>query len=187
MENEVVANTRKDTVQAALFDLDLSSIKLHCMPRPSMISHGKRQIQQANSSLSKKIASAIKGNESLLLSKSQKEVAEENDQKASDLDHLVHLIKEKLTTATRTQKIKTLTHGISRKQPVNFESQKALLKKPDISRTKRGILNFLIKLKERLYRVPFWRQSEIPFDEEHTRELLGIKRLCQYGGETIHG
>ena len=70
MENEVVANTSKDTVQAAFFDLDLPSIKLHCMPCPSMISHGKRQIQQANSSLSKKIASAIKGNESLLLSKS---------------------------------------------------------------------------------------------------------------------
>ncbi len=109
MENEVVANTSKDAVQAALFDWDLSPIELNWMPRPSIISHCKRKIQQENSSLSKKIASAIKVDESLLLLKSQKEAAEENDQKASDLYHLVHLMKEKLTTATRTPKIKILT------------------------------------------------------------------------------
>ena len=96
MENEVVANTSKDAVQAALFDYDLSPIELNWMPRPSMISHYKRLKtlhcqRQENSSLSKKIASAIKVDESLLLSKSQKEAAEENDQKASDLDHLVIL------------------------------------------------------------------------------------------------
>ena len=111
MEHEISVSSSKDSVNATLTELDLSPFKLHGITGNSKISHGKRKLKQANEALSRKVATALDAEESDLIVTEPYEgpLANEIQEKANDLDHLVFLMKEKLKTSNRRRKIQILT------------------------------------------------------------------------------
>ena len=93
------------SLNSTLEDLELTPLKLHGISSHSKVKYGKRNLEQVNTEVTKKIATALKLDPEHLVT-NQKNL--ELKSKAADSDHLVEEIKKKLETATRQQKVQIL-------------------------------------------------------------------------------
>ena len=101
-DKEVSCSSGKDSLDATLHELDVSPLKLHAVPKHSVVSHGKRKIDQARESLLKKVATVLDVDEEDLVPDDTEDAkTTEIKLKVQDLDHLIHLMKEKLKVANK--------------------------------------------------------------------------------------
>ena len=109
LEQDTSFEVERELVHGTLTSLDVSPMKVHSLPKSSKLKRGKRKLRQINEAASKKVAAILNVKpDDLEESDEGKEQIEEFIQKASDLDYLVSLMKEKLEVSCRREKIQIL-------------------------------------------------------------------------------
>lgn len=114
-EVEAAEDTEElDKLNTSLTGIDDSPMKMHSLAPHQKVSYGKRKIKAARQNLRKKVARVLHVPEEKLRKDSSSDdesiaSKREEKQKANDLDRLVELMKEKLPTVSRREKIRILT------------------------------------------------------------------------------
>ncbi|KAK2717502.1 hypothetical protein QYM36_006321 [Artemia franciscana] len=100
-------NVSLSQTNAALDDLGLTPIKLHNLPSHSKGLYCKRKVEKVTKEVKKKISKAL--GYDIEISEDEKEDERNFIEKAEDFDRLVGLLKEKLMSVGRSQKVQILT------------------------------------------------------------------------------
>ena len=186
-DKEVSCSSGKDSLDATLHELDVSPLKLHAVPKHSVVSHGKRKINQAHESLLKKVATVLDVDEEDLAPDDTEDAkTTEIKLKVQDLDHLIYLMKEKLKVANRRQRIQILTltpnSWTLRKAAQEFKVSKATIQKARLLKKEKGIIAMPDEIRGKTLKKEII-DLVLSFycDDEFTRQLPGKKDSVSIG------
>ena len=182
-ENELEVSESRDVLNSTLIDLDLSPLKLHAVPVHMKVGLGKRKLQQANSEMSKRVATMLNVEQKELSSSndtSHTDVSKEIYDKANDMDRLIQLMKEKMLISNKRQKIQILTltpeSWSLRKTAKEFHVSKTTAQKARKLREEKGIIEIPpAAVGKKLDKSIVDAILQIYHDDEFTRQLPGKK------------
>jgi hypothetical protein len=117
LETDIAINSGRCSLNSTLLELEVSPFKTHAVASHSLITHGKKKLQQCMEKLSEKqkyiqekVATVLDIDSSHFDISTDHALTEESNKiKANDLDRLMNLIKEKMETSNRPEIIKLLT------------------------------------------------------------------------------
>ena len=157
LEQDLNSRLTRENLDSSLVDMDLSPMKLHAVASHSKVCYGKRKLKQVNAKLKeqeeglqKKIAEVVHVVPEALQVRDEDHPKSMRaiQQKAEDLDVLVHLMKDKLKFLSRQRKVQLLTivphswsiekakeefqvSGYVIRQARKLDSEKGILELPD--------------------------------------------------------
>ncbi|XP_065063917.1 uncharacterized protein LOC135690326 [Rhopilema esculentum] len=162
-------------------------MKVHSLPKSSKLKRGKRKLRQINEAASKKVAAILNVEpDDLEESDEGKEQIEEFIQKASDLDFLVSLMKEKLEVSCRREKIQILTlipnSWSVRKASNIFQVPVCMVRKAREIKEEKGILGMPDKVTgKKIKEVLLNAVQSFYCSDENSRQLPGKKDFVSLG------
>ena len=107
-DNEYSCDTPRKKLNTSLETTGISPVHLHCVAQHSRASTAKNKLDRAVEVLKPSLSDAYVVSTDQLASSESVNVISETEQKASELDCLYNLMKEKLTTTTYSEKIQIL-------------------------------------------------------------------------------
>ena len=182
-ENDISFQEDKHSLAKTLTSLDVSPIKMHSLPRCSRLQHGKRKAQQVNEAISKKMATVLSiEHEAIECNSGDDGESGDLKEKASDLDHLVGLIKEKLRVSSRREKMQLLTltpdSWTLRKASHEFHVSKSTIEKAMKVREEIGILGMPEKTCGKKMKEEVVNSVQLFYcSDDNSRQLPGKKTL----------
>ena len=108
-DNEYSCETRRKKLNTSLDTMGISPVHLHGVAQNGRASTAKNKLDRAVEVLKTSLSDANVVSTDQLASSESVNVISETEQKASELDRLHNLMKEKLTTTTYSEKIQILT------------------------------------------------------------------------------
>jgi hypothetical protein len=194
MEQEITLEADKKELNVSFEEINVSPVKLHAIGEHSKVTYGKRKVSQLqnklkekHSRIKEKIANVLNvAPEEIECSEQENAISDEINNKASDLDRIVELMKEKIQISPRKTKIQVLTMTPSswsvRKTAEVFGVSNYMVRKAFGLRKEKGILatpeakkgNVLPDTVESLVK-------EFYCDDENSRLLPGKKDYVSIG------
>ena len=192
IEKKSFMDTSREQLDLSLTSMDVSPLKMHSIASHSRISHGKKKLKQIQTILNEKqsnlkthVATILNVNENELGISYNEEVHKELKVKATDMDNLIGLIKDKMYLSNRKQRIQLLTleplswryEDIVKEFPVTnymVRSSRRLLNNQGIlaepeNKKGRDLSKETISLVQQFY-----------CNDENSCQMPGKKRLCKY-------
>ena len=108
-DNEYSCETPRKKLNTSLETMAISPVHLHGVAQHSRASTAKNKLDRAVEVLKTSLSDAYVVSTDQLAGSESVNVTSETEKKASELDRLHNLMKEKLTTATYSEKIQILT------------------------------------------------------------------------------